>query len=153
VWVDTPDGCAGHRSSDEAKAAAEKAAAEKAASDALKKEQDEAVTTNSTCLLGIGCKMDVYKMLGIRPGGEEGKSESRTSVLTCVLDAVLGITMFIGTIVSLAFSLCGLLFIFSAVDSGQKQKAKTGMINAIIGMILVAGSYAIIRLIQYVAKG
>jgi lipopolysaccharide export LptBFGC system permease protein LptF len=95
--------------------------------------------------------MNVSDMLGIQQGIKE--KEERTSVLTFVQDATLAVTMFIGTIVTLAFIFSGLLFVFSAVDSSLKQKAKKGMINAAIGMILVAGSYAIIRLIQFIAKG
>jgi NAD/NADP transhydrogenase beta subunit len=56
-------------------------------------------------------------------------------------------------VVTLAFIFSALLFIFAAADSSLKQKAKKGMVNAVIGMILVAGSYAIIRLIQFIARG
>jgi len=101
-------------------------------------------------MLGAGCKMNVSRMLGLRPGRSE---EDRTSVLTFVQDAVLAVTMFIGTVVTVAFVLSGLLFVFTATNTGLKTKAKQGMVNAAIGMILVAASYAIIRLIQFIARG
>ena len=97
--------------------------------------------------------MDVYGMLGLRSGGES--KESRTSVLSFVQDFILAATMFIGTIVTLAFIVSGILMIFAGAkgDSSLKGKATKGMISAIIGMVLVAGSYAIIRLIQFIARG
>jgi hypothetical protein len=37
-----------------------------ASNEEIKKEQDKSVKVTNTCMLGIGCKMDVYGMLGIR---------------------------------------------------------------------------------------
>ena len=70
-----------------------------------------------------------------------------------VQDVILAATMFIGTIVTIAFICAGVLFIIAGRkgDSGQQQKAVKGMISAVIGLVLVTCSYAIIRLIQYIA--
>jgi hypothetical protein len=38
-------------------------------------------------------------------------------------------------------------------DSTKRKTAQTGMINAAIGLLLVSASYAIVRLIQYLASG
>jgi hypothetical protein len=89
-------------------------------------------------------------MLGLHKKVDKNE---RTSVLTFVQDAVLAVTFFIGTVVTLAFIFSGLLFVFSAVDSSKKALAIKGMKNAAIGLVLVASSYVIIRIIQFIAAG
>jgi hypothetical protein len=69
---------------------------------------------------GVGCSMDVAKVLGLKA---PTSTEDRTSVLTFVQDVVLGATYFIGTIVALAFIFSGLLFVFSAADSSKRKLA------------------------------
>ncbi|MDR0608141.1 MAG: hypothetical protein LBG52_07575 [Candidatus Peribacteria bacterium] len=72
-----------------------------------------------------------------------------------VQDAVLASTFFIGTIVTLAFIRSGVLFIVSGRngDASKRKTAQQGMINAAIGLLLVSASYAIVRLIQFLASG
>ena len=109
------------------------------------------LTINTECMKWIGCKMDVYKLLGLKSGSS---SEDRTSVLTFVQDAILAATFFIGTVVTIAFLYCGWLFIMSATDDSTKRSnAIKGMKNSAIGMFLVMASYMIVRLIQYLASG
>ena len=74
-------------------------------------------------------------------------------MLTLVQDFILAATMFIGTVVTLAFVYAGIRFIISAAkgDSGAQGAAKKGMLNAGIGMLLVMGAYVIIRAIQFLA--
>ncbi|MDD2537214.1 MAG: hypothetical protein PHU61_01835 [Candidatus Absconditabacteria bacterium] len=107
-------------------------------------------TDSSNCLLGIGCTMSVTDILGVKQNVAE---EERTSVLTLVQDFILAATMFIGTVVTLAFVYAGIRFIISAAkgDSGAQGAAKKGMLNAGIGMLLVMGAYVIIRAIQFLA--
>jgi hypothetical protein len=52
------------------------------------------------------CKFNVYDTLGIRQGDKE------TSVGIFVQDIILSATMFIGTIVTIAIIIAGLLFVF-----------------------------------------
>lgn len=61
--------------------------------------------------------------------------------------------MFIGTVVSIALIVSGLMYVFSSVDSGLKAKAKKGIINSIIGLVLVSSALLIIRLVQFLAMG
>lgn len=61
--------------------------------------------------------------------------------------------MFIGTVVSIALIASGLMYVFSSVDSGLKAKAKKGIINSIIGLVLVSSALLIIRLVQFLAMG
>ena len=76
-------------------------------------------------------------------------------MLMFVQDAVLAATFFIGTVVTLALIVAGVMFIIAGRngDTGMKGKAQKGMINAAIGLFLVIGAYAIIRFVQYVASG
>ena len=110
------------------------------------------IDMNTGCMMGIGCSFDIQKTLWLK---EDTWQKERTSVLTFVQDVVLAATFFIGTIVTLAFIWAGVLFVVSGRngDAGTRKKAQEGMINAAIGLVLVAGSYAIIRFIQFFASG
>ena len=77
----------------------------------------------------------------------------RTSVMNYVQDIVLAATTFIGTVVTVALILSGLLYVFSSVDSSLKNKAKDGMKYSLIGMVVVMLSLVIIRLVQFLARG
>ena len=70
-----------------------------------------------------------------------------------VQDIVLAATTFIGTVVTVALILSGLLYVFSSVDSSLKNKAKDGMKYSLIGMVVVMLSLVIIRLVQFLARG
>jgi hypothetical protein len=109
------------------------------------------VKIDPTCMLGI-CSMNVFSILGIR---KNAGMEERTSVLTVIQDIVMGVTMFIGVVVTLAFVASGVMMIVSSAtgNSGMRSKATRGMIMAVIGMVLVGGSYAIVMLIQFIARG
>lgn len=96
------------------------------------------------------CKLNIYDTLEIRWSVRETWEDTSVSVFT--QDIVLSATYFIGTIVAIAIVVSGLMFVFAGADSSLKAKAKTGLINAIIGLVIVASSYAIIRLVQYIAK-
>lgn len=103
------------------------------------------------CLVHGGCSLDVYKTLWIR---ENSPKETRTSVLSLFQDAIGAATFFIGTIVTIAFVWAWFKFVLAGRngDSSGRSSAQQGMIYAIIGLILVMSSYAIIRLVQYIAS-
>lgn len=93
------------------------------------------VLYNGTCVpatsLGIACtqeqllygqcKFNIYQTLGIRQGNQN------TSVGLFVQDIVLSSTFFIGTIVTIALVVSGLMYIFAGYkgDSGMQDKAKS----------------------------
>lgn len=68
-------------------------------------------------------------------------------------DIILAATTFIGTVVTVALILSGLLYIFSTVDSGMKTKAQKGIKYSLIGMVVVMLALVIIRLVQFLARG
>jgi hypothetical protein len=45
------------------------------------------------------------------------------------------------------------MFIFAASSGKDPANAKKGIYGSIIGLLVVASSYIIIRLVQYIAKG
>lgn len=120
-------------------------------------------TTNTTTVrndygnLGIDCSQDSLtngncsfnfeKVIGIRP------QDQSTSVGTFVTDIVLSATFFIGTVVTVALIYSWLLYVFAGNDEKLANKGKQGAIAAITGLIIVAFSYVIIRVVQYIAKG
>ncbi|MDR2416297.1 MAG: pilin [Candidatus Peribacteria bacterium] len=130
-------------------------AAQKAAEERRNEAQRKlGIVMNTGCMTSMGCSMDIGVMLGLKTPASAGSEEAnRTSILTFVQDVVLAATFFIGTVITLALIWSGLLFIFSAADSSKKKVAISGMKNAVIGLALVAGSYAIIRFIQFLASG
>ena len=84
---------------------------------------------------------------------KKSSDQGETKVTPFLQDIVLALTMFIGTVVSVALIVSGLFYVFASVDSGMKTKAKKGIINSLIGLVLVLGSYVIIRAIQFLATG
>jgi hypothetical protein len=109
------------------------------------------ITVCPDCLLNGQCKLNIYNTLGIRQ--RTNGSGDATSVGLFVQDIVLSATFFIWTLVTVALVVSGLMYIFAWATGKDPAKAKTGMINSLIGLVIVACSYFIIRLVQYIAKG
>ena len=102
--------------------------------------------SGATNLTNGQCTFDIYKTVGIR------QDQPDTDVGTRVQDIFLAATFFIGTVVSVALIYSGILYI-TAKDDGASAKAKNGIKWSLIGLALVMFSYAIVRLVQYIAKG
>ena len=102
------------------------------------------------CLTNGTCSFSIYQFLGIRKSLDNSVPPSPTLF---VQDIILAATTFIGTILTIVFIVSGLMFIFAGATGKEPGTAKKGMINSIIGLVIVICSYAIIRLVQYIAKG
>ena len=107
------------------------------------------ITCNEDQLANGQCKLNIYKTLGIR----QNMTESPTSVGLFVQDIVLSATFFIGTLVTVALIVSGLMFIFAASSGKDPANAKKWIIWSLLGLLIVVSSYIIIRLVQYIAKG
>lgn len=108
------------------------------------------MTIGPKCLLNGQCKFNIYDALGIRTSvRNEGDP---TSVGIFVQDIVLSATMFIGTVVTIAIIVSGLMWIMAGANGKDPTKAKSWLINSLIGLLIVVSSYLIIRLVQYIAK-
>ena len=116
----------------------------------VKAKSNLGIKMNSDCLVHGGCSLDVYKTLWMRA---DSWNEDRTSVLSFFQDIIGAATFFIGTIVTIAFVWSGFQCILAGRngDSSGRAKALKGMLYSIVGLIIVMSSYAIIRLVQYLA--
>lgn len=105
------------------------------------------INMNSGCLINWQCSYNIYKTLGIR------KSDQNPKVSTFVQDIVLWVTMFLWTVISLVLIISGVLYILAGIqwNSSKADMAKKWIINSLLGLVLVTGSYALVRLIQFVA--
>jgi hypothetical protein len=97
------------------------------------------------------CSFNIYQTLGIR----QSTSWDPTSVGLFFQDIVLSMTFFIGTLVTIVIIIAGLMYIWSGFsgDTWLQDRAKKGLIGWFIGMLLVMGSYVIIRLVQFIVRG
>jgi len=97
------------------------------------------------------CKFNIYQWLGIK----QSSSEDPTSVWLFLQDIVLSMTFFIGTLVTIVIIYAGVMFIRSWIkgDDALQSTAKKWIVGGLIGMLLVMGSYVIIRLVQYLVRG
>lgn len=113
----------------------------------LNLEWDMGINMNPDCLINGQCSMNIYKTLWIR------KSDQNPSVGTFVQDIILWITMFLGTVIALILVTSWILYILAAIQwkSSLADMAKKWIVNSILWLIFVTWSYAIVRLIQFVA--
>lgn len=109
------------------------------------------ISCNPDQLVNGQCKMNIYDTLGIRKSVRN--SGDATSVGLFVQDIVLSATFFIGTLVTVALIVSGIMFIFAASSGKDPANAKKWMVGSLVGLLVVVSSYVIIRLVQYIAKG
>ncbi len=106
------------------------------------------IRMNDKCLLNGQCGFNIYQFLGLRQSISDNNSPE-----LFVQDILLSATFFIGTIVTIAFIVSWLMFIFAGATGKDPSKAKAGIKNSLIGLLIVVSSYSIIRIVQYIAKG
>lgn len=106
------------------------------------------ITMNEDCLLNWQCKFNIYEFLWIRKSIADNNSPE-----LFVQDILLSATFFIGTVVTIAIIVSWLMFIFAGATGKDPTKAKAGLKNSLIGLLIVVCSYSIIRVVQYIAKG
>lgn len=109
------------------------------------------ITCNEDQLTNGQCKLNIYDTLGIRKSVRD--EWDPTSVGLFVQDIVLSATFFIGTLITIALVVSGLMFIFAASSGKDPANAKKWITGSLIWLLIVVSSYVIIRLIQYIAKG
>lgn len=91
------------------------------------------------------CSMNVGQIVG-------RETVADASVTIIAQDIVLAATYIIGTVVAIGLMYSGWTFI-TAKDDSAATKGKNGIKWSLIGLVLVISANAIIRLIQYIAKG
>ena len=105
------------------------------------------INMNANCLVNWQCSYNIYKTLGIR------KSDQNPKVSTFVQDIILWVTMFIWTVISLILIISWVLYILASVQwsSSKADMAKKWIFNSLLALILVSWSYAVVRLVQFIA--
>lgn len=104
------------------------------------------MTINTDCLLNWQCKMNVYKLIWIRT------SDPNPTVLWFFQDITLAsTTVFLWTVLVIAMIIGWLSRSFASITWKDTKKWKEILIASFVWMLLVMWSYAIIRLIQFLA--
>lgn len=110
-------------------------------------EEDVWIHLTDECLAGMGewC-MDYGKMMWFK---EEQPNYTPTTI---VQDVILAATYMVWTVLTIVIIYCWLMYIFASRWWKNPEAYKNWLINAWIWAILVRWAYAIVRLIQYIAK-
>lgn len=75
--------------------------------------QENGIYLDSDCMLHGTCEFSIYDATKVK---KDRAPAERTSVIGFLQDIILAATTFIGTVVTVALILSGLLYIFSTVD-------------------------------------
>jgi len=84
--------------------------------------------------------------------GIAGDQPKNVTVESIAQDTILAATYMVWTILTIVIIYCGLMYIFASRDGKDVSTYKKWLISAAIWALLVRWAYAIIRLIQYIAK-
>lgn len=104
------------------------------------------INISTDCLLNWQCSLNVYKVLWIR------KQDQNPTVLWFFQDITLAsTTAILWTVIIIAIIISWLMFAFASITGKDTKRAKSILIDAFIGLLLVMWSYTIIRLIQFLA--
>ena len=105
------------------------------------------ITVSWSCLnwMWVWC-FDYEKIIGI-----SNQSEKVTAT-SLAQDVILAATYMVWTVLTIVIIYCGLWYIFASRDGKDVNKYKKWLITAAIGALLVWWAYAIVRLIQFIAK-
>ena len=104
------------------------------------------INISTDCLLNWQCSLNIYKVLWIR------KSNQNPTVLWFFQDITLATTTAIlWTVMIMAIIISWLFFAFASITWQEAKRAKTILIDAFVWLLMVMWSYAIIRLIQFLA--
>ena len=106
------------------------------------------INLNKGCLDGMWkwC-FDYEKMIWIQ--NQQNEDISATSIAQ---DVIYAATYMVWTVLTIVIIYCGLWYIFATRDWKDVNKYKKWLTSAAIWALLVWWAYAIVRLIQYIAK-
>lgn len=93
------------------------------------------------------CTFNYYKTLNIRT------SNTSSNPTVFIQDLVLTATSFVGTMMVVALIVMWWKYVMGGMDESSTGDLKGNIKKLIIGLGLVIGSYTIIRIVQYIAKG
>lgn len=105
------------------------------------------IQCNATQLINGTCSWNINKTLGVRI------SETTPNPTVLLQDVVLAATSFVWTMIMIALIVMGVKYVQWWFDEGANGDLKGNIKKLLIWLFLVIGSYTIIRLVQYVARG
>ena len=111
-------------------------------------ETDIGVNLTDSCLKGVWKNCFEYeKLIWI-----DGKQKTKYTATSIAKDVMYAATYAVWTVLTVVIIYCGLMYIFAARSWKDPSNYRKWLINAAIWAILVRWAYAIVRLIQYIAK-
>jgi len=116
------------------------------------KPEDVGVKTEASCLTGMwkGC-FSYDKLIRWEDSKLTERNKDRT-VMTIAQDVILAATYMVWTVLTVVLLYCWLMYIFAARWWKDPSSYRKWLVSAAIWAVLVRWAYAIVRLIQYIAK-
>ena len=77
-----------------------------------------------------------------------------TEVLTGVAATVINLILLIAGILAVIYLIySGILYITAGGDTGKAEKGRTGIVNAIIGLVIISAAYLLVRFVGGAISG
>lgn len=114
-------------------------------------------TDNGVSSLGINCNPDQFRRGTCTRNTNKtlniNTSNTSSNPTLFIQDLVLTATSFVGTMMVVALIVMWWKYVMGGMDESSTGDLKGNIKKLIIGLGLVIGSYTIIRIVQYIAKG
>ena len=111
-------------------------------------ETDIGINLSNSCLRGVWKNCFEYeKLVWI-----DGKQKTKYTATSIAKDVMYAATYAVWTVLTIVIIYCGLMYIYASKWGKDTSSYRKWLVNAAIWAILVWWAYAIVRLIQYVAR-
>ena len=107
------------------------------------------INLTGDCLMGVWQNCFHYEAMMWLTGSQPGSGYTATSIAQ---DVVFSATYMVWTVLTIVIIVCWLWYIFASASAKDTSKYKKWLVSAAIWAVLVRWAYAIVRLIQYIAK-
>ena len=114
--------------------------------------EDVGVKIEDSCLKGMWKWCFSYDNLIWWKDSKLTQTNKKKTVMTIAQDVILGATYMVWTVLTVILLYCWLMYIFSSWSGKDPSSYKKWLISAAIWAVLVRWAYAMVRLIQYIAK-
>lgn len=104
------------------------------------------VRVNNACLIDGQCWLNIYRILWIR--ASDNYDPSVSNVASDVINAAISM---LWTIVTIVFVVAGVICSMNSISGKDSKNAMKVFVDSAVWMLMVWWSYAIIRLIQFIA--
>ena len=81
-------------------------------------------------------------------------TDNGTNILTNAAVTVINLLLLIAGILAVIYLIyCGILYITAGGDTGKADKGRTGIVNAIIGLVIISAAYLLVRFVGGAISG